>query len=353
MAKPFRIGIVGCASSYTFIYADALREQSSPDLEFVGVTSLDRSPQYLKDSLSLPWLAKVPETAEEYAQVYGVPVYATFEELLEQGRPDGVCICTEDYLHLHYTLQALEAGLHVYVPKPFATQHQEAVQMFDEARKRGKVLLVSLPWRYHPAYVKANQLIEQGAIGQPLSGHFCIEHHLTLGGWKSDPAMAAGPEYEMGFYTFDVMRWLMKSEPRRVMAYGANLDHKGIPYIDNAVCLVEYENGAMSTADLRFSADFRHPDPQPLDMIGSEGALTWQTGPNSPDQPILIYTKEGLQRHTPDPLFNYKGAEMLHWAASARTGEDVSARQQDALRVLDFINAFKQAYQGGAPVELK
>jgi len=352
MTKPFRIGLVGAASSFTFIFADALKEEAPADIEFAGMTYLDREERYIQDSTNLPWLTKYPKTIAGYVQTYGVPAYETFEELVEQGRPDGVCICTEDYLHLHYALKALEAGLHVYVPKPFASQHDEAAQMFEAAQQRGKALVGSLPWRYHPTYLKANQLIEQGAIGKPLSGHMVIDHHLTLGGWKSDPTMASGPEFEMGYYVFDAMRWLMKSEPRRVMAYAANLDHQGIPFIDNAVCLVEFQNGSMGTIDLRFSPDFRCHGHPPADILGDEGALIWEAAPNGSSKNLLVYNKAGMQRHEPDPFFNYKGGEMLQWAECAREGKDVSGWQQECLRTLDFIAAFKLAHQTRQPVEM-
>jgi len=87
MTKPFRIGIVGAASSFTFIFADALKEEAPADIEFAGMTYLDRDEKYIRDSTNLPWLTKYPKTIAGYVQTYGVPAYETFEELVEQGRP--------------------------------------------------------------------------------------------------------------------------------------------------------------------------------------------------------------------------------------------------------------------------
>jgi predicted dehydrogenase len=341
----FRVGIVGAVSSYTFIFAEALEE--APDITYAGLAHLGRDPDYIKASLNLPWLEGKPKTIEDYAQVYDVPVYETMAELIDKGQVDGICVTTEDYLHQHYALRALEAGAHVFIPKPFATSRQEAETMFQAARKHGLILRGSLPNRFEPTYIKTNELIEAGAIGRPLLGHFHQEHHLSLGGWKSDPTMAGGPAYEMGFYTLDAMRWLMKSEPMTMTAYGANLDHQGIPYIDNATCSVQYANEAMASGDLCFSLHHRFLGHAGLDIIGDEGALVWERGADRHDHIIAIHDRSGVQRFEPGPRGNYKGGEMLDWVRMCREDADTTYWNQECLRTLDFIKAFKTAYQTG------
>ena len=250
MSQPFRVGIIGAVSSYSLHYAQVFQEM--PDVDLVGLAHLDRDPKYIRDALNLPWLAKYPKTVEEMAERFEMPLYEKAEDMFEDGRTDAVCVCTEDYLRRHYALQGIENGLHVFVPKPFAASREEAEKVFDAANERGVVAVGSLPHRFRSPAVTARKDIDEGAIGRPISGHFAIAHHLTLGGWKSDTSMAAGPEYEIGFYVFDLMRMLMQSEPVAVMGVGDNLDHRGIPYIDNGKCIVTCGNGWCCPCTSRF-----------------------------------------------------------------------------------------------------
>jgi predicted dehydrogenase len=349
MAEKFRVGIIGATSSYTLHYGQAL--QKMPKVELVGLAHLGRSPKYIKDSLNLPWLANYPKTLEGYAERFGAEIYERPEEMIDKGKLDGVCITTEDYLHQHHGLRAVEKGMHVFVPKPFARSRAEAETMFNAANERGVVLVGSLPHRFRPPSVTARKAIDEGFIGRPIAGHFAIAHHITLGGWKSDPTMAAGPEYEIGFYVFDLMRMMMKSEPKNVMGFGANLDHRGIPYIDNGKCIIECENGALASIDLICSMHQHFPAVPGMHVVGDEGALAVEKESETGQNVIAIYTPNGVERRE-IPNWNSVERELTTWIDICRADKDPSWWQEEGLRTLDLISAYKQAYQCGGMVTL-
>jgi predicted dehydrogenase len=342
MAERFRVGIVGPVSSYTLHYGQALTQM--PDVEFGGLAHLGRDPKYIRDALNLPWLGRYPQTLEAYAERFGCQLYEQPEELIDDGELDAVCICTEDYLHQHHALRAIAKGVHCFLPKPFAKSREEAQAVFDAANERGVVAVGSLPHRFRAASVTARQAIDEGAIGRPVSGHFSIAHHITLGGWKSDPAMASGPEYEIGFYVFDLMRMLMKSEPVTVMGYGANLDHRGIPYIDNGKCIVQCENGALASADLVLSMHQHFPAARGFYVVGDEGALTVEKDPDTGQDSVTLYTPDGIERRA-IPDWNAVQRELGAWIDLCRESGDPSEWQSEGLRTLDLISAYVQAYQ--------
>ena len=347
MIQKFRVGIVGAVSSYSLHYGRALKEM--PDAELVGLAHLGRSPKYIKDALNLPWLTRYPKTLEDYVEQFGVKLYEQPKDMIEDGKLDAVCICTEDYLHQYHALGAIDKGMHVFVPKPFARSRGEAETMFNAAKERGVVLVGSLPHRFQAQSVTARQAIDDGAIGRPISGHFSITHHITLGGWKSDPSMAAGPEYEIGFYVFDLMRMMMKSEPKTVMGLGANLDHRGIPYIDNGKCLVECENGALASIDLIGSMHQHFPASRGMYVVGDEGAFTIEKDSETRRDVVAIYTPDGVARRE-IPNWDSVERELSTWIDICREGKDATWWQEEGLRTLDLISAYKQAYQCGKVV---
>lgn len=271
--------------------------------------------------------------------------------MVASSKPDAVCICTEDYLHQHYALQAVASGMHVFLPKPFARSSEEAETMFKAANTNNLVMVGSLPHRFQAASATARQAIDDDKIGRPVSGHFSIAHHLSLGGWKSDPSMAAGPELEVGFYAFDLMRMLMKSEPQTIMGIGANLDHHGIPYIDNGKCIIKCQNGALASIDLIFSIHQPFPAARKMHVVGDEGALTIEPDPNTDGECVAIYRPDRIERQK-IPKWDPHAKELGAWIDLCRNGGDSTKWQQEGLRTLAMISAYKQAYQNNEMLTL-
>ena len=348
MAK-YRVGIIGAAGSYSMHYGSAL--SGMPDVEFVGLAHLDRDPSYIKAALSLPWLSRYPKTVEAYQERFGGEIYERTEDLIEAGKPDAVCICTEEYLHQRHATIAIERGVHVFLPKPFAKTRQEGEEVFAAANARGLIAVGGLPHRFQAPCRAASEAIDQGAIGRPLSGHFAHTHHVTTGGWKSDPSMASGVVYENGFYVFDLMRMMMKSRALKVMGLGENMDHRGIPCIDTGKCLVQFEGGAMASVDLVMSMHHHFPPATVTYIVGDEGALTVEGSWFAREATLVIHTPDGVERRVVRGWDTFE-REMIEWIALCRDGGDPAWWQEEALSTLDVITAYERAYQldGVAPV---
>lgn len=347
MSEKMRVGIVGPVSSYSLHYGRVLSEM--PDVEFVGIAHLDRDPKYIRDSLNLRWLSRYPKTMAEYVDRFGGAAYEKPEALIETGGAQAVAICTEDYLHQHHALRALNAGAHVFLPKPFASSRTEGETVYATAAEKGLIALGSLPHRFNPSSIAAHKAIEDGLIGRPVSGHFAIAHHLTFGSWKSDPTMAAGPEYEIGFYVFDLMRMMMGSEVATVMGVGANLDHKGVPYIDNGKAIVQFENEAMATVDMLLSMHQHFPAGRGYYVVGDEGALTLE--PDGDQTVVAVYKPNGVQKRPIEAGDTFHN-EISAWLGLCRQGGDPTWQQQESLKTLDVISAWKRAYECGGVVSL-
>ena len=64
---------------------------------------------------------------------------------------DAVAVLVPHHLHHPITMEALRAGCHVLLEKPFALTLAEADDMIAEAEARGKTLMVAYPHRYRKA----------------------------------------------------------------------------------------------------------------------------------------------------------------------------------------------------------
>ncbi|MEE2753195.1 MAG: Gfo/Idh/MocA family oxidoreductase [Candidatus Latescibacterota bacterium] len=340
-----RVGIIGAVSSYSLHYSETFRDMEG--VELAGIAHFDRDPKYIRDALNLPWLAKYPKTVAEMAARFECPAFETIEQLFDEGKPDAICICTEDYLRSKYCAIGLEHGMHVFLPKPFAQTTEQALAAFEMSNHLGLVTVGSLPTRFRAPSVTAQEIIASGGIGRPINGHFSLTHHLTLGGWKSDTSMAAGPELETGFYVFDQARMLMEANPKDVVGFGENLDHRGIPYIDNAKCLIRFENDALATIDLILSTHHPFPRGRAAHVVGDEGALVIDQ--DEKGSYVEVYTQDGVKR-TDCETWNPFERELGEWIRLIREGGDPNAWQDESLKTLDLILAYKLASKSGERV---
>lgn len=109
------------------------------------------------------------ELAASMAQKYGgegvVVQSLTFRQILDDPQIKGVAIAASPRLNTQMSIQALEAGKHVFVEKPHAYQRQDADALSKAQRESNRVLMVGHLLLYHSAYLKAKELLNQGHIG--------------------------------------------------------------------------------------------------------------------------------------------------------------------------------------------
>ena len=102
-------------------------------------------------------------------------IHHEYQDLLARSDVDAVFVVTPDHWHARMSLDALDAGKDVYVQKPMAYRIEEAKSMADRVKKTGRILQVGSQYASEPQYLKARDLVAQGAIGKPLwaQGTYC------------------------------------------------------------------------------------------------------------------------------------------------------------------------------------
>ena len=128
------------------------------------------------------------EIAQGRAAEWGAQrTFTDYHELLADPAIDAVEIITPHHLHAEMTVAALEAGKHVSVQKPMALTVAECDQMIAAAERTGKNLRVFENFQYFPPLAKAKQLLDDGAIGEPISIRMKAIQGSLDGGDKSTP----------------------------------------------------------------------------------------------------------------------------------------------------------------------
>ena len=150
-SKKMRIGIIGCggiANSHIKAYL------SMPDVEIVAGCDL------------------VAGKATQFMKNHGVEGaktdYASHREMLADKslRLDAVSVCTYNRQHAPCTIDALNAGLHVLLEKPFTVTLEEAIEVMRAEKKSGKVLSIGFQPRFDENMQMIKKVVQSGVLGK-------------------------------------------------------------------------------------------------------------------------------------------------------------------------------------------
>ncbi|PYI51916.1 Gfo/Idh/MocA family protein [Paenibacillus flagellatus] len=155
-----------------------------------------------------------PENGRRAAETYGVPrAYAGYRELLDDPDIDAVYIALLNHLHLEWALEAVKAGKHVLLEKPFALNERDARIIVEAARSRGVRVEEAFVWRHMEGHAAAREAIRDGKIGEPVffRGHFSF----TAAGNSTRlvEEWGGGALYDIGCYLVAWSRYQFGEEP--------------------------------------------------------------------------------------------------------------------------------------------
>lgn len=104
--------------------------------------------------------------ATQIATRFGVNgVYTDFTKLLSECKPDVVHITTPPATHLPLGKQAMSAGCHVYIEKPFGVNSNQAKELIDTARRKALKITIGYNHYYDQPARKVRRLINEGVLG--------------------------------------------------------------------------------------------------------------------------------------------------------------------------------------------
>lgn len=122
----------------------------------------------LKENVSLCAVCDLnQDLARSVANRFGIPnAYSDLSEMLLKKHPDVVDVCTPPKVHAPVAVESMESGCHVLLEKPMASSLSDCDEMIRASRKYGVKLSVVHNQRFYPPFLKAEELVESGAIGE-------------------------------------------------------------------------------------------------------------------------------------------------------------------------------------------
>jgi predicted dehydrogenase len=145
--------------------------------------------------------------------------YGSYQALLEDPQVEAIYNPLPNHLHVEWTVKALEAGKHVLCEKPIALNATEAHAIVAARDRSGKCVVEAFMVRHHPQWQRIRELVRTGRIGRvralqsaftfPVVNPDNVRNRLEYGG---------GALYDVGCYPIVTARYLLGTEPERVIA---------------------------------------------------------------------------------------------------------------------------------------
>lgn len=160
------------------------------------------------DGCKVTALVGITDQSKECSTQWGVPLFADIESMAKDQRVDVVDICSPTFLHKDHVEQALQHGFNAITEKPVALHLNDALEMFDLARKQGKLLFVGQVLQFTKEVEVLRNLVRSGEYGKPLDGYFerlAACPRWVQGGWLFDKEKSGLLPFDLHIHDLDVI----------------------------------------------------------------------------------------------------------------------------------------------------
>lgn len=152
--------------------------------------------------------------------VRNIPHYTTLEEAFAKAQADAVVIALPTKFHTQAVMMALDAGMHVFVEKPFALSAEDCRMMTDSAAEKNLRLAVGYVVRSMAPYRYLHNTVKSGVMGKLKLLRLTRETGQPSWGNWSDPEFvkaSGGALFDMLSHDFDFARYCL-GEPEKITA---------------------------------------------------------------------------------------------------------------------------------------
>lgn len=127
---------------------------------------------------------------------WGKQIFTTrdYREILQRKDIDAVLVCTPDHWHDRISIDAMNAGKHVYCEKPMVHHVEEGQAVIDTQKKTGRVFQVGSQRASSVAILEAQKYYRQGLIGELAYVEAACDRSSANGAWQYTMPNDASPK---------------------------------------------------------------------------------------------------------------------------------------------------------------
>lgn len=275
---------------------------------------------------------------------------SSFDEILADKAVKAVVIALPAETHYEYAASALVAGKDVFVEKPLALDLDHAKRLTTMALQAKRILMVGHLLRYHPAFLKLKEIIDNGTLGRI---QYVYSTRLSLGKIRREENAL----WSFAPHDISMILALCKEMPEHVTAVGHNYLHKHLA--DVTTTHLSFPSGVNGHIFVSWLHPFKE---QKLIVIGESKmavfedtqpwekkialyshTIKWQNGAPIPEKAeaefVPVEAKEPLRE------------ECLHFVQCIERRETPITDGNEGYRVLEVLHRAQRALEKAAAIE--
>ncbi len=190
------LAIIGCGRIASLQHFPALSQMDDVKVKY-ACDLIEEKAQAMKDTY--------PNLVEK--------VITDYKVALSDPEVEAVYVLTPNYSHYVITMDALEAGKHVFCEKPVTVSYELSCEMAKKANERGLMLNIGVCNRYHKSVEAIKALIEKGEFGEIYHTHCSFRGVRNIPGLGGDfttkSVSGGGVLIDWGIHFLDIVLYLL------------------------------------------------------------------------------------------------------------------------------------------------
>jgi UDP-N-acetylglucosamine 3-dehydrogenase len=278
-----------------------------------------------------------PERSKAIADQFGVKAYNDSAQMLKDPEIQAISVCTWSIKLAEEALKCLNAGKHVLVEKPMATDLKQAQALIDTAKANDLHLTVGFLMRFIPGLQQIREAVATKKIGELVSA---TAKRVTQ--WP-ERIGDVGVVKDTAIHDIDVMRFISGEDPISVYAKMGSMRHR--QFEDYAQIMLTYESGKTAFIESNWLTPYKI---RSLNVTGSEAIMRLDYN----SQELWIESaKESVQPRIPfeEPL----KAELKHFAECVTEKKKPMITGEDGYKALEIALASMESSAKNTVVKLK
>ena len=294
------------------------------------------------------------EETDLWAKKMGVEITTKdYKEILADPEIDAVLICSSTDTHSPISVEAIQAGKHVFCEKPIDHDVAKIKEVIDALAKNPVKYQVGFNRRFDHNFEAVRDAVAAGKIGDT--------HIIKITSRDPEPPCAdyvkvsGGMFLDMTIHDFDMVRFLAGCNAAEVYVEAAVLVDPAIGEagdVDTAVITLKMENGAIAVIDNSRQAVYGYD--QRAEVFGSKGMVA--TG-NDTASAAVISNVDGVTGEKPLHFFleRYMDAyakEIKCFIEAIENDTDTPLGVDDGLQPVLMGLAAKKSLEEHRPVKI-
>ena len=134
-----------------------------------------------------------PAKRTRFGNAHNIPLefrFSSWEAAIQSGRASTAFICLPDALHETAAIKTLEAGFHLMLEKPVASNLKGTLRVSKAARDSEKVVMLGYVLRFTPFFQTIRQIVQSGQLGEVVTiswrenvSSLHMAHSFVRGNW--------------------------------------------------------------------------------------------------------------------------------------------------------------------------